>query len=175
MAVLYAPSSRSLTGPKTIFHVRGRFFVSFGAVFSVPRNLLPATLRRALAPRVGIFAYGSILTDPGFKLKAATESFIPADSPFPVEYARYSASRSHAPTLVPVLPPLGGQVRGRILVLRPMVDTEEAKWLLWCRETHKEHEKPFRPARSPKSVQIAITEKLLRHRPRAPHRFPARR
>ena len=51
---------------------------------------------------VGILAYGSLITDPGDEILAVrtriTENIA---TPFPVEYARSSAGRGGAPTLVP--------------------------------------------------------------------------
>jgi hypothetical protein len=131
---------------------------NFGRDGHAHEHWMPEPRPKSSSVRIGVFAYGSILTDPSPEFEAATESFLAADSPFPVEYARYSSSRGNAPTLVPVLPPAGGQVHGRILLLRPSVSLEEAKSMLWRRETRKEEKKVFTPGSSPNSVQIAVSE-----------------
>lgn len=53
--------------------------------------------------RIGILAYGSLITDPGDEIKAITVRTIRnVTTPFAVEYARSSGGRGGAPTLVPV-------------------------------------------------------------------------
>lgn len=65
---------------------------------------MEATIQRAKVKlRIGILAYGSLITDPGEELRAITIATIrDILTPFPVEYARSSRGREGAPTLVPV-------------------------------------------------------------------------
>jgi hypothetical protein len=82
---------------------------------------------------LGILAFGSLISDPGPELGAATESRRETMTPFPVEFARSSRNRGGAPTLVPVTSG-GASVRAVILVLKGLL-SEDAASLLWRRET----------------------------------------
>lgn len=87
---------------------------------------------------IGILAYGSLIEDPGVELAPLIISRITGvDTPFRIEFARKSSTRSNAPTLVCV--DVGGSsVRGTILVLNSDISLSEAESLLWRRETRKE-------------------------------------
>ncbi len=58
-------------------------------------------------------------------------------TPFEVEFARASRTRGSAPTLVPVPEGAGARVQAQVLVLRPDIDAETGKTLLYRREIHK--------------------------------------
>ena len=64
----------------------------------------------------GILAFGSLINEPGPELNARIVMRIKTQTPFPVEYGRYSGrTRGGAPTLVPHTK--GAPVRAEILVL----------------------------------------------------------
>lgn len=87
---------------------------------------------------VGILAYGSLLSEPGAELLPLIEQRITGVlTPFQVEYARSSKTRSRAPTLVPVPDGAGGAVQAQVLVLKPDVGVATGKTLLYRREIHK--------------------------------------
>jgi hypothetical protein len=89
----------------------------------------------SMAERIGILAYGSLISDPGDEIRSATiETKKGVITPFKVEFARKSRSRKGAPTLVPVEQG-GAQVRAWIFVLN--VTKEEAANRLWRRETRE--------------------------------------
>jgi len=79
---------------------------------------------------IGIFAYGSLLTDPGREIGPHVVDRIQCESPWPVEYARRSETRGGAPTLV--IHPKGSKVKGAILVL-DLKRNEEARVCDWLR------------------------------------------
>jgi cation transport regulator ChaC len=84
---------------------------------------------------IGILAYGSLISDPGTEIAAATIRVIAdIETPFAVEYARSSNSRGGAPTLIPVQTG-GSKVRGQIIVVDASVD--EATHMLYRREIHE--------------------------------------
>jgi len=85
---------------------------------------------------IAILAFGSLLDDPGKELATAMVEKRPTETPFAVEFARLSASRGGAPTLAPV-DSGGGTVRASFLVLDNDVSLQEAKDMLWRRETNK--------------------------------------
>jgi hypothetical protein len=86
---------------------------------------------------IGILAYGSLLSNPGPEIRSVLDYVIPdVVTPFPVEYARRSLSRTGAPTLVQV--DFGNPVNGIILVLKDHVTSQNAKDMLYRRERHKE-------------------------------------
>src|SRR5690606_21406877 len=81
---------------------------------------------------VGILAYGSLIDNPGPDLEEATiETKRGITTPFNVEYARSSAKRGGAPTLVPVVG-YGAPVQACVLVVN--VDEDEATHRLYRRE-----------------------------------------
>jgi hypothetical protein len=86
--------------------------------------------------RIGILAYGSLIREPGQVIAPLISWRIPTTTPFPVEYARLSRTRGGAPTVAPH--PSGGHVIAELLVLFESVSLQEAKNILWRRETRKE-------------------------------------
>ena len=87
--------------------------------------------------RLGILAYGSLKDDPGEEIKTATVNQIEGIvTPFKVEFARSSRTRSGAPTLVPVESG-GANVKAVIFILKESVSEKEAIDMLWRRETNK--------------------------------------
>ncbi len=86
--------------------------------------------------RIGILAYGSLISDPGIELGPQIADRIPTSTPFPVEYGRYSNSRGGGPTVVPHSS--GEPVRAEVLVLKETVSLGDAKDMLWRRETRNE-------------------------------------
>lgn len=103
---------------------------------------------------VGILAFGSLIRDPGDELRPLIERRIKTETPFPVEYGRYSGvTRGGAPTLVPH--PLGKKVKAEILVLKATVSVTEATDMLWRREARpKDKTKPYPAGKKPSSVQV---------------------
>lgn len=85
--------------------------------------------------RVGILAYGSLITEPGEEIGPKIRMRIKTQTPFPVEYGRLSRTRGGAPTLVPH--PQGAPVLGEILVLDDSVSGDEARDMLWRRERQR--------------------------------------
>jgi len=85
---------------------------------------------------IGILAYGSLIQDPGTEIKPLIIRHISTQTPFAVEYARFSDTRGGAPTLV--LHCSGNPVTAEIFVLKNDVSLEIAKDLLWRRETRNE-------------------------------------
>ena len=86
---------------------------------------------------VGILAYGSLIEDPGPEIAAAKARIEPhVQTPFKVEFARTSSTRAGAPTLVPVMTG-GGHVPAQIIVLNNTISEDEARDLIWRRETRR--------------------------------------
>jgi hypothetical protein len=81
---------------------------------------------------VAIYAYGSLLVDPGEHLRERIVEGVCFPSPWPIEYARTSSSRGGAPTLT--IHSKGAPVQGKLLVLDPAVTPKEAEQWLWERE-----------------------------------------
>ena len=83
---------------------------------------------------VGVLAYGSLITEPGWELDDVTDRRVDdVPTPFRVEFARASNGRGGAPTLVPV--DVGGaEVRATILVLRTGTSLTEARNITYRRE-----------------------------------------
>ena len=97
---------------------------------------------------VGILAYGSLVHEPGEEIRAAqvgavTEGVV---TPSRVEFARSSATRAGAPTLVPV--DQGGAVPARILLLQDRIDEATARAMLWRRESRKVGNPPYDTSRN---------------------------
>jgi cation transport regulator ChaC len=84
------------------------------------------------ANSIGIFGYGSLVSEPGAEIAANIIGRIALSSPWPVEYARSSKRRAGAPTLV--IHQSGGIVNGQILVLESSCDLASARRMLWERE-----------------------------------------
>lgn len=107
---------------------------------------------------VGILAFGSLINDPGCELSAAIVEKRHVRTPFPVEYARLSKSRSWAPTLVPVEDG-GASVSAILFVLRGDVSLETAKNMLWRRETKQVgSDKYYRELKKPTAKTVLIKE-----------------
>lgn len=105
---------------------------------------------------VGILAYGSLIADPREEIQNATiEIKKQVITPFKVEFARASRTRSGAPTLVPV-DAGGAHVPGWIFVLD--VHEEEARNLLWRRETDAVGSgKVYKHPRKPGQNSVVVT------------------
>ena len=88
-----------------------------------------------MSARVGILAYGSLLSHPGEEIETARAFTIrKVNTPFRVEFARMSQGRGGAPTLVPVNEG-GAAVTGSIYVLN--VPPDEGANILYRREINK--------------------------------------
>lgn len=85
---------------------------------------------------IGILAYGSLINEPGDEIDPFIIERISCVTPFQVEYARMSKSRDYAPTLIPVNKE-GAPVKAVIMVLGNGASIEEAKNMLWRRETRE--------------------------------------
>lgn len=88
---------------------------------------------------IGILAYGSLITHPGYEIESVLDHVI-SDvlTPFPVEYARRSQSRAGAPTLVPFPAGCGAPVKAVVLVLKKYTRKKKAQNFLYRRELHQE-------------------------------------
>ena len=87
---------------------------------------------------LGILAYGSLIEDPGIEISPLIlERRSGVETPFCIEFARSSSSRSNAPTVIP-FENGGYRVQATILVLETSVSFQQAKDLLWRRETRNE-------------------------------------
>ena len=98
---------------------------------------------------LGILAYGSLIDEPGDEIAGATAEILREGitTPFPVEFARSSRTRAGAPTLVPVT--VGGtRIPARIYILHGNVSEEEARDMLWRRETGRRGRRPNSAAHS---------------------------
>jgi hypothetical protein len=109
-------------------------------------------------PKVGVLAFGSLINDPGDELKPRIIFRIKAQTPFTVEYGRYSGkTRGGAPTLVPHRS--GSPVSAEILVLDDEVNVIEAKSMLWRRETRKLGTgEEYREGSGPNSVSVQVLD-----------------
>ncbi len=112
--------------------------------------------------RVGILAYGSLLTDPGKELRPRIVQRIPAQTPFEVEYAHSSTSRCDAPTLVCVPDGRGRKVNVKVLVLDESVTETEASDMLYRREIHcvGEKSKVYNDQRQRAKRNAVVIERL---------------
>lgn len=109
--------------------------------------------------KVGILAYGSLITDPGDEIRAlmiGAQSGV--ETPFNVEYARSSRERKGAPTLVPVAG-YGSRVQAVILVLK--TTAEIAVDLLYRREMNRVGSQlHYRPTKNP-GINSIVVERLV--------------
>jgi hypothetical protein len=114
--------------------------------------------------KIGIFGFGSLISDPGEELENATARRLRAETPFAVEYGRTSQrTRGGAPTLVPVASG-GARVKATIFVLKDSVSEHEAAGILWRRETRqvgsgKPYKRPTKPG--PNSVLVAACRNFM--------------
>jgi hypothetical protein len=102
--------------------------------------------------KIGILAFGSLIYDAGSELEPRIEMRIRTQTPFPVEYARFSAKRGGGPTLVPH--ESGSPVAAEILVLDDQVTIDEARNMLWRRETGKAGRETCPAGTLPNSVLV---------------------
>jgi hypothetical protein len=85
--------------------------------------------------KIGILAFGSLIDDPGEEIaNVISGGPITVETPFPVEYGRFSLSRGRAPTLVPHSS--GGEVTARILPLASGCSDKFARDILYRREVY---------------------------------------
>lgn len=112
---------------------------------------------------IGILAYGSLITDPDYEIRASTRSVIEnVQTPFCVEYARKSSSRNGAPTLVSVSEEgIGSPVKGSILVLDPTITEQQALNMLYRREIHMVGTNKVYDPHSQGDVHIAAVEDFM--------------
>lgn len=103
---------------------------------------------------IGLIVYGALKTDPGSEITPLIERRIPAQTPFPVEFGRYSRSRGGAPTVVPHAQ--GHPVDAEVLVLDSSVSLEDAKHLLFRREIDSPgSDQMYRESNRPTALIIA--------------------
>lgn len=108
------------------------------------------------AKRVGILAYGSVISDPGSEIAAARVDSISVDTPFKIEFGRSSRMRDGAPTLVPVQEG-GAKVKAVVIVLARSVSEREAADLLWRRETRKVGSgRQYKPPVHPRTNNVLV-------------------
>ncbi len=84
--------------------------------------------------KIGILAYGSLIDEPGPEIEPIIIKRISCTTPFKVEYARKSSTRGDGPTLIPN-EDIGKKVNALILVLEDKTNIENAKSILYRRET----------------------------------------
>ena len=86
--------------------------------------------------RIALLAYGSLQWNPEEQLEEALEfsAATPTTTPFSAEFARSSNGRAGAPTLVPVNGG-GARVPALLIPFEEGVSADEAKTLIWRRET----------------------------------------
>jgi hypothetical protein len=85
--------------------------------------------------KVAVFAYGSLIDDPGQNLRCHITCKVDWKSPRPVEYARRSRSRGCALTLV--FHNNGGIVQGKLLITdleNTQENTRQVREWVWLRE-----------------------------------------
>ena len=106
---------------------------------------------------VGILAYGSLIEDPGIEISPLiVEHRTGVETPFRIEFARSSSSRSNAPTVIPVENG-GSHVQATILVLEASVTLQQAEDLLWRRETRNERsEKHYARPSKPNPNRVVV-------------------
>lgn len=106
--------------------------------------------------KVGILAFGSLINDPGPEIGPKIVMRIKCQTPFGVEYGRYSKkTRGGAPTLVPH--EKGAPVNAEILVLDDSISEDEARDMLWRRETRtKDAAKKYPAGTGENSVLVEV-------------------
>ena len=104
--------------------------------------------------RIGILAYGSLISEPGSEISKYISDEVRTMTPFPVEYVRISKTRGDAPTVAPHSS--GKPVRATLLVLQDGIVPEDAKSLLWRRETRNEGlDREYRMSSSPYAIVVS--------------------
>ena len=104
--------------------------------------------------KIGILAYGSLIDNPGKEIEPIIIDRINCKTPFKVEFARTSSSRSGAPTLIPY--ETGNEVKAVILVLENSTDLAHAKSILWRRERHNFDDKKYVEVINPTNNQVVV-------------------
>lgn len=107
---------------------------------------------------IGILAYGSLIEDPGEAILNLLVRRIHTTTPFPVEFARTSGSRSNAPTLVPF--EHGARVKAQILVLQPDITIDQAANILYQRETRQTNRNYKRPLDNEITINTVLVDRL---------------
>ena len=103
---------------------------------------------------IGILVFGAVKMDPGVEIEPVIEKRIPTETPFPVEFGRYSRSRGNGPTVVPH--PAGKPVDAEVLVLESTVSLQQAKDMLFRREIDSVgSSQGYRESDKPTSMLIA--------------------
>jgi hypothetical protein len=88
-----------------------------------------------LTTRIGILAYGSLINDPRWELRAATTGItLDVLTPFRIEFARSSGSRGGAPTLAPVD---SGGAKVKAIIYAVGLDEGSAADVLYRREINE--------------------------------------
>lgn len=104
--------------------------------------------------KIGILAYGSLITDSGKEIEPLIIDKINCKTPFKVEFARTSKSRNGAPTLIPY--ETGNEVNAVILVLENSTDLAYAKSILYRRERHIFDDKDYLEITNPTINEIEV-------------------
>jgi len=109
--------------------------------------------------QIGILAYGSLITHPGPEIAAATCLRVDnVPTPFNVEFARSSRGRDGAPTIIPVENG-GSPVNAVVLVMRDYVLPDDARSMLWRRETNQAgSNKRYEPPESQTLDTVVVAE-----------------
>ncbi len=127
-----------------------------GRPYQTMLNPAPADIScRHPKKKIGILAYGSLITKPGPEIAPLIKLRLQTTTPFPVEYARISKSekRNGAPTVIKH--EAGAPVVAQILVLDDTVTFEQARDMLWRREAGvTDTTKQYPAGTSPNSVQV---------------------
>jgi hypothetical protein len=106
--------------------------------------------------KIGILAFGSLIDDPGEEIANVIfgDSII-VETPFPVEYGRFSLRRGGAPTLVPHAS--GGSVTARILPLTFDCSKQFAMDILWRREIRSSNSsRKYSPGTGANAVLVKV-------------------
>jgi hypothetical protein len=85
---------------------------------------------------ISILAYGSLISDPGPEIGKRVSDEIQTMTPFPVEYVWISRTRGGAPTVAPHN--CGKPVKAKVFVLQDGISLQNARSMLWRRETGNE-------------------------------------
>lgn len=106
--------------------------------------------------KIGILAFGSLIDDPGEEIaNVIFGDSITVETPFPVEYGRFSLRRGGAPTLVPHA--CGGSVTARILPLTFDCSKQFAMDILWRREIRSSNSsRKYSPGTGANAVLVKV-------------------
>jgi hypothetical protein len=112
--------------------------------------------------KIGILAFGSLIDNPGEEIKNIEIKRIDCKTPFKVEFSRISRSRSNAPTLIPIDDDIAKskRVKAKLIIVDPDIILDDAKSILWRRETHNTSDKSkiYREPKNPTSKNVLIGE-----------------